>query len=418
MTSATQFRAEDIAGLAPVMSEPRRPRVLVVATEWFPTHGGISVFNRWFCGWLAAGDFDVYCYIPRASADAREDARSWHPSLKLVEPKLSYLQYLKDYAQLLLEPDLSAEFVPDIVIGHDRTTGLHARHIQQNWFGSRPRLVQVIHMDPQSSERHKLRPEEGERKRDAQLAAIETASVLLTVGPRLQAYAEEKLCSRGPLMKMIVPDRSILHDAPGMQHLGGRTGMSSHTINFAGRIEDVRQKGIDILAEVWRSWDATKYPRARLEIRGMPAADSEERTKLLQLFPPERPPIPGLIDATGSLRRKDLDGATVAVMPSRSEGFGLAGLEAVYCETPVLVGAESGLADLIELACQSSSCVVRNYTAEAWKSAIESALGDRDGHFARARDLRARLEEYLSSRRYNELALDALRRLSGATLAQ
>jgi glycosyltransferase involved in cell wall biosynthesis len=90
-------------------------------------------------------------------------------------------------------------------------------------------------------------------------------------------------------------------------------------------------------------------------------------------------------------------------MPSRSEGFGLVGLEAISAGVPVSLSKESGLAELINsLALQMAEHHVipvdqdLELAAPKWAKQIEFILRDREASFRRVRELRKLLEEKLS----------------------
>ncbi|TPG40509.1 glycosyltransferase [Sphingomonas koreensis] len=91
--------------------------------------------------------------------------------------------------------------------------------------------------------------------------------------------------------------------------------------------------------------------------------------------------------------------ASLVLMPSRTEGFGLVGLEAICAGVPGLVSAESGLADLLveKLSPEEVARTVVAVTNDAksdtdtWSRAIERILLDRDTAFSHARQLRSTL---------------------------
>ena len=62
----------------------------------------------------------------------------------------------------------------------------------------------------------------------------------------------------------------------------------------------------------------------------------------------------------------------LAIMPSRTEGFGLASLEALSAGLPVLVSGNSGLAEALKKVPHGSSCVVMSDDPKDWASAIRA----------------------------------------------
>ena len=64
--------------------------------------------------------------------------------------------------------------------------------------------------------------------------------------------------------------------------------------------------------------------------------------------------------------------ADLAIMPSKSEGFGLVALEALSAGLPILVGSRSGMAKALENVPHGYSCIVYLDDPTEWAKAIES----------------------------------------------
>ncbi|CAH3167968.1 unnamed protein product, partial [Porites evermanni] len=62
----------------------------------------------------------------------------------------------------------------------------------------------------------------------------------------------------------------------------------------------------------------------------------------------------------------------LAVMPSRTEGFGLAALEALSAGLPVLVSGNSGFGEALRKVPHGSSCVVESEDPKDWANAIKA----------------------------------------------
>ena len=61
----------------------------------------------------------------------------------------------------------------------------------------------------------------------------------------------------------------------------------------------------------------------------------------------------------------------LAIMPSRTEGFGLAALEALSAGLPVLVSGNAGFGEALKKVPSASSCVVESEDPKEWASAIK-----------------------------------------------
>ena len=83
--------------------------------------------------------------------------------------------------------------------------------------------------------------------------------------------------------------------------------------------------------------------------------------------------------------------ADLAIMPSKSEGFGLVGLEALSAGLPILVSSRSGFAKALEKVPSGKSCIVYSGDPTMWADAI---LAIRDRHKSRLDEIKALRESY------------------------
>lgn len=103
--------------------------------------------------------------------------------------------------------------------------------------------------------------------------------------------------------------------------------------------------------------------------------------------------------ARPSRLEQDIRQASLVLMPSRCEGFGLVGLEAIALGRPVLLSAASGLAEVLrELLGKKADqhWVVpvdggEQETVDEWSRRLDFVLRDRQAAFQRAESLRAAL---------------------------
>lgn len=121
--------------------------------------------------------------------------------------------------------------------------------------------------------------------------------------------------------------------------------VEKRVIVYVGRIEPI--KGIDILLNAVAQLDRTEDTKV-LIVGGSPGEDHElDRLKTLS----ETLGIENTVTFTGAVRQSMLpdfySAADVYVLPSYSESFGLAALEAMACGTPVVVSRVGGLKTFI-----------------------------------------------------------------------
>jgi glycosyltransferase involved in cell wall biosynthesis len=145
-------------------------------------------------------------------------------------------------------------------------------------------------------------------------------------------------------------------------------------------------------------------PGAELVVRGAPEGTGDKLRHWLLTVANQPDLRVTTKHYTSSLKtlRDDILRASVVLMPSRVEGFGLVGLEAIALGVPVLVSEKSGLAETLNSLCKehgrhSIVAVTNNLEADAleWSRQIEFVLQDRDAAFTRAWRLRELLMPHM-----------------------
>jgi glycosyltransferase involved in cell wall biosynthesis len=390
-----------------------RPRVLVVATEWSSGSGGLSTFNRHLCVALAAAGAEVFCVVLDADSSEVTDAK---------EKGVTLLTHAgapgaPDYGRLTRRPALPEGTEPDLVIGHARITGPAAAHLTEDHF-PRARRLHFVHMAPDEIEWHKLGDSGGRARQAEERTEIErelgaTAHRVVAVGPALKRRFSNELWGSG------APEPLRLDPGFDVATSAGATGSESpadtsarrtpppdglHKVLFIGRTEDVRLKGVDLAA---RACGLVHDLRARtageqieLFVRGAPLELADEQQRLIQTWSGS-PGLPVVVRPYSTDPRRlesDILRSGLVVMPSRSEGFGLVGQEAILRGVPVLVSDRSGLAQLLREhlgtdADHLIAPVTGNFDADAqeWATRIETCLAGREEAFERMHFVRSRL---------------------------
>lgn len=376
-------------------------RIVAMATEWRSGHGGVSTLNRELCVALAAQGHQVMCAVLDATSEEIEQA-SLSGVLLVKSPApigIAGLQRL-----LLLTPIHFGGAMPDLVVGHDQVTGPYALRLAALFSCV---YVHFLHTVPEDIEPFKGRTETGHRrlyrgndKRIAQRSLCEEACLVVGIGPRICAAAPH------------IDDVPIHEMIPGLNvellNRAVRQPLRGHCL-IGGRMEDADLKGLPIAASVILRLNENRPlgDRPRLVVRGLATHGSEAemaKTNLTSVqWQSHIIPRP-YTEATNEIH-EDIREASVVLMPSLAEGFGLTGFEAIAAGAPVLITEESGLADwLIHLerhnridAGFAEACIARVVIAEGapidhWVEKLSALLCDRDRAFARAEKLRAALK--------------------------
>ena len=181
----------------------------------------------------------------------------------------------------------------------------------------------------------------------------------------------------------IFPEFSELEQAPEERE-------KFRTLVFGrGNEEDFELKGYDIAA---RAIAGLNDPSYHLVLVGAPEGKQEvvEKSLLECGISPRQLTVRSYRESRESLA--DLfSEADLAIMPSRTEGFGLAALEALSAGLPILVSDNSGFGQALEKIPFGMSFVVESDEPDEWGRAIKRA---------RKKSREVRLEEAKALRYY------------------
>lgn len=371
--------------------------IVLVGTEWLPRHGGLSQVNRSLGIAFAARGHRVTAMCQSVTADDLRDAA--RHGVSLVVPEI-----VGGEANLHICPPSMRGSRVDVVIGHDRFTGLYAvTQSRQNFPGSL--LVIIAHTIPEEIEWLKERDGASGRAehRQGQLRALcAEADIRSGIGPRLTRSVADMLHRGYESSPVIRLDPGLAEPLPP-RPVGRVVGPILKCL-LLGRAEDPGLKGLDLGAYAFaEGLKATKRPM-RLVIRGAEPGSGDRLHEQLcrdhslargDVSVKEFNPDPETI-------RTEILSSTVLMMPSRGEGFGLVGLEAIANGTPVLVSSRSGLAELLFEICPdlAGMCVVQvddDMSADKarWAEALNRIVGDPPMAFATALGLYDQLSPVL-----------------------
>jgi glycosyltransferase involved in cell wall biosynthesis len=392
------------------------PRVLVIADEWFPNKGGMSAFNRYLCIAMAAAGAEVFCLLPAASSQERADAE--HENVHLVKAVMPPGGTQEQ--ALTRRPSLPGNVPPDVVIGHGRVTGPMAKVQADDHFRDAARL-HFVHMQPDEVEWHKLDREDdagvvAETRSRIELDLSRDATRAVAVGPVLSEWLKRDLGVFDDSRPVLRFDPGFDGAHPARVPLGGVP-----QILVMGRVDDIHVKGVDIAARAIGRAAKLRTPREKWEllIRGAPIGEAATLRTSVKAWIDHSSVGVVVRSFAADFDRigEDLRRASLMLMPSRVEGFGLVGLEAIIAGTPVLVSGESGLGRLLrkELAKKHWSRMVvpvendEEIDTDRWASMINTVMLDREAAFARASEVRAFLSSKLTWAKAVHGLFDAVR---------
>ena len=379
----------------------RRLGVLFLGSEWGSSKGGLSTINRELAinvANLKDPEVDVTFLVPRCN-ERDQEAADGHNIKLVAAKKLIGMEEL----QWLCKPPSDLHF--DVVVGHGVPLGPQANFISKVF---KCKWVQVVHTIPEELGMYKdySNPvSNAQEKHKTELQLCEEADFVVSIGPKLNEAFHSYLasCNKGEMFLNFTP--GILSEFSDIVH-----DSESPTTKFRvlllsrGDVEDFFVKGVDIAAKAVRDLEVCLYfVGARGE--GL----DEVKNRLLQY----RIQKNNLVVREFLEDREDLkklfSEVDLVIMPSRTEGFGLTGLEALSAGLPVLVSRNSGFGEALSEIRYGSYFVVdsddSDNSVRDWANAIEKLRTKEKGmRLGESKELRSSYAEtYNSEKQCKEL---------------
>ena len=364
------------------LASNRTLKVTLLSSEWQSTKGGLSTINRELAIQLAKHhNVEVSMYLPQCSEEDKRVAASHNVHLIEAEeiPGYDPIDWL---ATIPKDHDM------DCVIGHGVHLGRHVSIIKR--LHGHCKWIQVVHTDPEELGMFKSYADpisKGEKKHQAEVKLCELADQVVAVGPKLAEAFSGYLRSCGK-------DQDVLNLTPGVfSEFADVKQATEERRTFCvlvfgrGDSEDLHLKGYDIAAKAIAELKDMPHPY-KLVFVGAPSGEEEKVKEILLKEGIARSQLTVRSFKKREQLAKQFSEADLAIMPSRTEGFGLAALEALSACLPVLVSGNSGLGEALKEVPYGSSSVVNSEDPKEWAKAIRSVREkDRSARLKEAKDL-------------------------------
>ena len=340
--------------------------VTLLASEWDSTKGGLSTVNRQLATELAQHEqVKVTLLVPQysCSEEGKRTAASHKVSIREAERRPGY----DDLDWLSFPPK---DLAIDIILGHGGKLGKQAQVIRES-HGCK--WVQVVHTAPEELGMYKDYPKaisKGEEKNRTEVDLCKLANVVVTVGPKLkEAYSS--------YLRSCEKHQDIIQLTPGtFSEFSDIRQATTEGANFKvltfgrGDPEDFSLKGYDVSVEAIVELKDSSYI---LVFVGAPKGKQDEVAKtLLQSGISKNQLIVRTFIQSKEGLKELLCEVDLAIMPSRTEGFGLTALEALSAGLPILVSGNSGLGDTLRTLPLGKPFVVDSADPKEWAKAIEA----------------------------------------------
>ena len=345
----------------------RKLKVTLLSSEWTSTKGGLSTINRELAIQLAKHpSVEVSVYLPQCSEEDKQVAASHNVQLIKAEEMQGY------------DPVDWLSFLPenhsvDCVIGHGAVLGRQVQGIKRQ---CKCKWIQVVHTAPEELGMYKSYADaisKGEKKHQDEVKLCEKADQVVAVGPKLAEAFSGYLRACGKDQDVLNLTPGIFSEFSDVKQATEERKTFSVLVFGRGDNEDFQLKGYDIAALAIAQLKDEPEPYKLLFV-GAPSGKEENVKDLLleQGIDRSQLTVRCFNESREQLARLFCE-ADLAIMPSRTEGFGLAALEALSAGLPVLVSGNSGLGEALQEVPFGPYCVVESEDPKDWANAIRGA---------------------------------------------
>ena len=347
-------------------------KVTLLGSEWNSSEGGLSTLNRELAIYLSKHPkVEVTLLVPEGVCKDEEKREAGNNQITIVEAEEQTGYDPLDWLNFPPK-DLSI----DVIIGHGKKLGRQVQGIRNCAQFKNCKWVQVVHTAPEDLGKFKdyTNPtSKGERKHRVEVDLCKRADLVMPVGPRLTELYSSYL-------QRYKKEMDVFSFTPGLfeREFGELEQDVNNNADFKvlifgrGDKEDFDLKGYNIAAKAFTDPRLKRKPYELIFV-GAPEEKQEEiRRRLLQCgVAKEQLTVRKFLQNRDEI--KDLlCEADLAIMPSKSEGFGLAALEALSAGLPILVGSRSGFAKALEKIVHGHSYILYSDDPAEWAKAIEA----------------------------------------------
>ena len=340
-------------------------------------------------------------YVPQCSEEDERIAGENH--VKLIKAK-----ELIGYEPIDWLSSAPENHQVDYVIGHGIILGRQVQLIQKHL---RCKWVQVVHTAPEDLglfKEYANAISRAEKKHKAEIQLCELADQVVAVGPKLADEYSRYLrhCQRDQSVFVLTP--SIFSEFSLVNQAAEERRTFCVLVFGRSDNEDFELKGYDIAAKAISELNEESY---KLIFAGAPHGKEE---KVAEKLCQHGIALRQLTVRSFKESREDLGKlfceVDLCIMPSRTEGFGLAALEALSAGLPILVSGNSGFGDALQKVPHGSSCVVNSDDPAEWAKEIKSVRKkSRDVRLEETADLRT---QYAKKYCWKEQCDELVKRMS------
>ncbi|MDO8418232.1 MAG: tetratricopeptide repeat protein, partial [Agitococcus sp.] len=335
--------------------------LIAFATRWGAKFGGINSFNTDLLSAVGAAFFEhieTVCIVLSADKEEIEDAKN--NEVHLISLDSSSNSYDDSLIPAITQKINSLSSDSAIVcLGHDRITGTIAIKVAQELGGQ---SAVIHHMSYHHYESFTENSQLAQQKIQEQKRIFNQASIVLAVGPLL----------RDALTDLLDDEKEVHTLIAGLADISVKNTPKTFKAFLSGRLSQDAQKlkqaylGIAAFAKaIYQATQNTALPDAlkaknspSIELRGVDfeqhnskiiTAEEQELIRFAESYANRAITLHALPFTTDRNELfSSLKNATVAMMPSWHEGFGLVAWEAIAAGVPLIISDKSGVYKFLE----------------------------------------------------------------------
>ena len=340
----------------------RRLKVTLLSSEWrSSTDREVSTISRKLAIQLAKHpNVEVSVFLPKCSEEDKRNAASH--KIQLIEA-----DELTGHEPIFWLSSLPKNHDVDCIIGHGVHLGKQIPLIKKN---QDCRWIQVVHSVHEEVGMYK-NISEGEKLQQTEVKLCKMADEVVAIGPKVAEVYKCFLCSAKE-------GKTILDLTPGVfseflnvaQTTDERKTFCVLVIGSGDSCEDFNVKGFNMAAEAIGELKDASF---QLKFLYSPREKGKEiADKLLQHGISRNQLIVRSFSDNREVLANLFCEVDLAIMPSKTEGFGLPGLEALSAGLPVLVSGNSGLGEALREVPFGSFYVINSEDPKDWARKIKA----------------------------------------------
>ena len=293
----------------------------------------------------------------------------------------------------------------DVVVGHGVKLGRQAQIIRES---HECKWIQVVHTDPEELGIYKeyANPiSNAQKKHKTEVELCELADFVVPVGPKLYKAFHSYLASCKEEQYFFKFTPGILAEFSELKQGLDKREVYKVLCFGRGDSEDFKLKGLDIAARA-----VARLSRCILLFVGAAKDKLEETQKRFLDFdiPTCQLRVRPFLDSREDLK-KIFHEADLVVMPSRTEGFGLTGLEALSAGLPILVSRKSGFGEALMKVPFGRLFVIDSDHPDQWAKEIgEVCNNDMSSRLEECETMRGLYQKKYSWKKQSESLIDKM----------